>query len=225
MRIAIQLLTLFLISGPVFAGGLENIPIWDLRPPQRTMSAKDAALASIKIAHDFLEVLKEYQQEKVLQPELCKSHKDDSLGCAVTKWRKLRGELQFLPRREQVEKVNQYFNQVPYQLNQKVWGIDMWVPPLDFMARNAGDCKEYAISKYLMLRELGFHPEELWLLQVLLVEQKIGHLVLIVNLEGRSHVLDNRVGLEKEVWKRPSISIFNEEEFRVSIYSKGIRNQ
>ncbi|MEE9317347.1 MAG: transglutaminase-like cysteine peptidase, partial [Rhodospirillales bacterium] len=79
------------------------------------------------------------------------------------------------------------------------WGRkDYWATPAEFMA-NFGDCEDYAIIKYLSLRNLGFREEELRVVAVKDLNLKVGHAVLVVVWKDpktgkkRSLLLDNQI--------------------------------
>jgi predicted transglutaminase-like cysteine proteinase len=69
---------------------------------------------------------------------------------------------------------------------------DRWTAPLASFAAGRGDCEDYAIAKYVILREAGFPLADL---RFLLVRDRIArddHAVLAARLEGRWLILDNR---------------------------------
>ena len=69
---------------------------------------------------------------------------------------------------------------------------DLWSAPLASFASGLGDCEDYAIAKYVLLRESGIEAEDMRLL--LVRDTFIGqdHAVLAVREEGRWLILDNR---------------------------------
>jgi predicted transglutaminase-like cysteine proteinase len=69
---------------------------------------------------------------------------------------------------------------------------DFWASPLQTLASGAGDCEDYAIVKYVALRELGILPEDLRLVIVQDDKHEIGHAVVAVRYEQRWLILDNR---------------------------------
>jgi predicted transglutaminase-like cysteine proteinase len=69
---------------------------------------------------------------------------------------------------------------------------DFWASPLQTMASGAGDCEDYAIVKYVALRELGVPPDDLRLVIVQDEKREIGHAVVAVRYEQRWLILDNR---------------------------------
>jgi predicted transglutaminase-like cysteine proteinase len=69
---------------------------------------------------------------------------------------------------------------------------DRWSAPLATFATAKGDCEDYAIAKYVALREAGFPEAEL---RVVLVRDRAvrqDHAVLAARLEDRWLILDNR---------------------------------
>ncbi|MEH2513021.1 putative transglutaminase-like cysteine proteinase [Nitrobacteraceae bacterium AZCC 1564] len=70
--------------------------------------------------------------------------------------------------------------------------IDVWSSPLASLGSGRGDCEDYAIAKYVLLREAGVAEQDL---RVLLVRDRAvreDHAVLAVRLDGVWTVLDNR---------------------------------
>jgi len=70
--------------------------------------------------------------------------------------------------------------------------IDRWAPPLDALARGAGDCEDYAITKYAALRVAGVDDADLRLVVVHDIRLREDHAVLAARLDGHWLVLDNR---------------------------------
>ena len=69
---------------------------------------------------------------------------------------------------------------------------DRWSTPLASFATAKGDCEDYAIAKYVALREAGFPQEEMRLVLVRDRAVRQDHAVLATYLEGRWLILDNR---------------------------------
>jgi predicted transglutaminase-like cysteine proteinase len=68
---------------------------------------------------------------------------------------------------------------------------DVWATPLMSFASRAGDCEDYAIAKYVALREIGIAAADLRLVIVQDNESHQGHAVTAVKYEGHWLVLDN----------------------------------
>jgi predicted transglutaminase-like cysteine proteinase len=70
--------------------------------------------------------------------------------------------------------------------------LDRWSSPLSTLSSGRGDCEDYAIAKYIALRETGIADNDLRLVIVRNVPLRSDHAVLTVRLDGRWIVLDNR---------------------------------
>jgi len=103
-------------------------------------------------------------------------------------------EAQQVAGREKLDAVNRMVNSaILYTSDLAQHGIaDLWSPPLATLASGRGDCEDYAIAKYVLLRESGIADQDLRLL--LVHDRSIGqdHAVLAVREAGRWLILDNR---------------------------------
>ena len=104
---------------------------------------------------------------------------------------------------EQLQAVNQFLNDWRYKADDHNYGRrDYWATPLEFI-RQSGDCEDYAIAKYVTLRQLGFTPEQLRVVVVRDVVRDLAHAVLAVYLDDEVFILDN---LTKAVLPQERIS-------------------
>jgi predicted transglutaminase-like cysteine proteinase len=69
---------------------------------------------------------------------------------------------------------------------------DRWASPLMTFASGAGDCEDYAIAKYVALREIGFEDNDLRLVIVHNHAASEDHAVAAVRHENRWLILDNK---------------------------------
>lgn len=91
----------------------------------------------------------------------------------------------------QLRTVNRFLNGWRYRSDAENYGRrDYWATPLEFL-RRSGDCEDYAIIKYVSLRQLGFAAEELRVVVVRDIERDIAHAVLAVYLDDDVYILDN----------------------------------
>ena len=72
---------------------------------------------------------------------------------------------------------------------------DRWSAPLASFAAAKGDCEDYAIAKYMALREAGVARENLQLVLVRDRAVRQDHAVLAARLDDRWLILDNRQSL------------------------------
>jgi predicted transglutaminase-like cysteine proteinase len=69
---------------------------------------------------------------------------------------------------------------------------DYWASPLQTLASGAGDCEDFAILKYVALRELGVGADDLRFVIVQDDRRRTEHAILAVRSERKWMVLDNR---------------------------------
>ena len=69
---------------------------------------------------------------------------------------------------------------------------DFWSAPLATLGAGAGDCEDYAIAKYVALRESGIIPNDLRLMIVHDLKHRTDHAVVAVRHEEEWLLLDNR---------------------------------
>lgn len=95
---------------------------------------------------------------------------------------------------EKLEKVNDFFNKVPYGKDIDIWGIsDYWATRYEFIGKDKGDCEDYVIAKYFTLLELGVDSSKLFMSYVRSSKFDAAHMVLTYYETPKSIplVLDN----------------------------------
>jgi predicted transglutaminase-like cysteine proteinase len=92
---------------------------------------------------------------------------------------------------DQLISVNRFLNNWQYKPDSDNYGRrDYWATPLEFL-RRSGDCEDYAIVKYVTLRQLGYPAERLRLVVVRDTVRELAHAVLAVYLDDGVYVMDN----------------------------------
>jgi predicted transglutaminase-like cysteine proteinase len=96
--------------------------------------------------------------------------------------------------RERLDAVNQAVNQaIRYTTDMEQHGVaDLWSAPLATFTSGRGDCEDYAIAKYVALREAGVAAEDLRILLVRDAAVREDHAVLAARQSGHWFILDNR---------------------------------
>jgi predicted transglutaminase-like cysteine proteinase len=113
--------------------------------------------------------------------------------CNFDKWMAFLDGLKDKDLVTQIRDINDYMNRAPYITDPVNWGEkDFWATPGEFMAK-FGDCEDYAISKYMSLRYLGYEEKDLRVVAVKDLNLKIGHAILVVFYQGTPYVLDNQI--------------------------------
>jgi predicted transglutaminase-like cysteine proteinase len=118
-------------------------------------------------------------------------------GCdgeaACDEWRELLGALDGLDLRAKLDLVNAAVNRHPYVASQRNWGeSNHWETPFEFL-RKSGQCQDYAITKYLLLRAAGVPAAQLRVLVLRDTELGLDHAVTVVYVDGEAFLLDNQI--------------------------------
>ena len=112
----------------------------------------------------------------------------------VQKWRGILLSDPQVDESHKLELVNRFFNSLPFVSDQEHWGkMDYWATPTEFLATNGGDCEDFAIAKYLTLREIGVPAERLRITYVKAMTLNQAHMVLTYypTPDAEPLVLDN----------------------------------
>ncbi|HVT53162.1 MAG TPA: transglutaminase-like cysteine peptidase [Dongiaceae bacterium] len=97
----------------------------------------------------------------------------------------------------QIKLANSLMNnpaQHPYIEDINNWGVaEYWATAYQFM-RKSGDCEDFSIAKYMLLKAAGFPIENMRIVAVRIKSLGgIGHAILVVYQGNQAFVLDNRV--------------------------------
>lgn len=108
-----------------------------------------------------------------------------------------------------LQRVNQFFNKVPFASDLQHWGVqDYWATPVEMLSSFGGDCEDYSIGKYLSLREIGIPISKLRITYVRATGFDESHMVLayypspdadpliLDNLSGDIRLASQRTDLE-----------------------------
>ena len=92
---------------------------------------------------------------------------------------KLINRIEPLSERKKLDEVNRFVNKVRFTSDQNAWGVkDYWARPVEFLGRNKGDCEDFVITKYFMLRKSGVSEERLFFTYVKALKLNQAHMVL-----------------------------------------------
>jgi predicted transglutaminase-like cysteine proteinase len=115
----------------------------------------------------------------------------DPAGADVRTWRSFAAALSPGDRLAQLRAVNTAVNAYPYISDVVNWGkADFWETPMEFLQR-AGDCEDFAVTKYMLLRALGVAVDDMRVTVVDDPHLGVTHAVLLVTTGDRYYVLDN----------------------------------
>ncbi|WP_105901330.1 transglutaminase-like cysteine peptidase [Vibrio gangliei] len=136
----------------------------------------------------------------------------------VKAWLELTHSLQQQPLSSQLNNVNNFFNQLVFIDDIKLWGLkDYWASPLEFLNVGGGDCEDFSIAKYTSLRKLGINDQKLRLIYVKSLRLNQFHMVVAYYETPSSMplILDN---IESEI--KPA----NQRSDLVPVYSFNATN-
>lgn len=113
--------------------------------------------------------------------------------CDKATWKKFVDSLTTYDVGTQAKTVHKRLNDKRYILDIVNWGLnDYWATPFQFMRKN-GDCEDYAIGKYMVLKALGFPVDQMRIVVLMDLNLNLVHAVLVVNVDGQSLLLDNQI--------------------------------
>jgi predicted transglutaminase-like cysteine proteinase len=123
--------------------------------------------------------------------------------------------------------VNDFFNRIPYKTDQAHWRqLDYWATPAESVSSNGGDCEDYAIAKYYLLKELGVPISRLRITYVKAIRLNEAHMVLAYYAQPDADplILDNIENGVRPASERNDlvpVYVFNDDE--VAILSNNMR--
>lgn len=93
-----------------------------------------------------------------------------------------------------LERVNEFFNNVKYASDRDIYGVsDYWATPWEFLGKDRGDCEDYVIAKYFVLKSLGVDYKKMYFTYVKSSKFSETHMVLTYFATPTSEplILDN----------------------------------
>lgn len=123
---------------------------------------------------------------------------DDAAGAQdrarLKAYRAILGKLENERRGLQIPKVNYMVNRLlAYRDDARLWQAgEYWASPAESLSRRAGDCEDYAILKYALLRDLGVADADMRIVVLRDTAARQHHAVLSVRHNGTWLILDNR---------------------------------
>ncbi len=156
----------------------------------------------------WLDVLDRWRREQSEATAICD---DDSEGACVPKdWARLVQELKGAGLRTSVQRVNEAINRYPFVASTQNWGKQYWETPFEFV-RHGGQCQDYAIAKFMLLRELGVANEKLRFVIVQDLRDGDMHAVSVAYVDDDVMLMDNLLAQAESTtrvtWYMPYYSI------------------
>jgi predicted transglutaminase-like cysteine proteinase len=98
--------------------------------------------------------------------------------------------------------------------------IDVWSSPLVTFTNGAGDCEDYAIAKFVALRQTGISPEDLRIVIMRDTVHGEDHAVAAARLDGHWLTLDNRrMAMVEDAYVRNYRPLFVIDQYGVKRYA------
>ena len=111
--------------------------------------------------------------------------------------------------------VNTWVNFIKYKRDIDLYGVrDYWATLYEFVGKNGGDCEDYTIAKYYILKELGIDPHKMKFVYVIYKNRRgklVSHMVLAYFTVPRPKtkndilILDNNNRLVLPASRRPDL--------------------
>jgi len=135
--------------------------------------------------------LTRYVQEQPMETATCSPSAFNR--CYLQNWKAFVDGLRGRDKMDILRSVNRFANRHPYVTDPTNYGVpDYWATPIEFLNKD-GDCEDYAITKFMSLKELGFDDSEMRVVVLQDLNLRAAHAVLVVYLDGTAWLLDNQV--------------------------------
>lgn len=158
--------------------------------PADLFGYQQTAKSNIDIFPQWVSVLERYLADNLRDGD-CRGGKLNT--CYLRDWRLFLDQVRELQPLEQIRQVNRYANNKDYVLDLDNYGLeDYWAIPREFLL-NGGDCEDYAITKLLSLRWLGYSADTLRIVVLQDTNLRIAHAVLALGRGDDILILDNQV--------------------------------
>lgn len=171
----------------ILAAGILHAHAFDFLPAERET---EMPTSSSERFHEMLERHRVIDLLPVEAEIMCEI--GDSLSCGKMRFYQKVQELSEYEGIDLLVRLEELYDSIPYARDHENFGQDdYWATPEEFLERRLGDCEEYAIAKYLTLKELGWSDDDMRI--VVLWDSRIQehHAVVAVRHEGREWLLDN----------------------------------
>ncbi len=128
---------------------------WATPPQQAPQLISPAEISKIKAKHGFL------------------------VAKRLEAWQDLINKAYTKPERLQLKLINDFFNRANFVSDQNNWDKqDYWATPTEMLIKDAADCEDFVIAKFVSLKAVGIKPEKLYLSYVKAIRLKQSHMVL-----------------------------------------------
>ena len=182
------------LTGEAAAQTLQDFMKSTREEGQALFGSTEISAANLTALPQWARVLSKMKTERP-QFRACLDNKAACSAAGLRAWREVADTAKGKPELEVLKTVNGYFNRWPYKLDRELYGVsEFWATPQEFMKRS-GDCEDYAISKFFVLRDLGYANDQLRIVILMDRIRRMGHAVLAVYALGDILILDSLTDL------------------------------
>ncbi len=137
-------------------------------------------------------VLRRFADAQRIDATRCAATANDK-SCRLDDWEKIIADARPLSHIEQLRLVNDRMNSKRYIVDPVNWGTnDYWATVFEFLDRN-GDCEDYAVSKYVTLRKLGWSADSMRIVILRDTKLNLNHAILAAYTDEGIYIGDNQV--------------------------------
>src|SRR5467141_369173 len=168
----------------------------------------------------WLGVERKLDDERV-QLALCDGDRDRCVSPAALRFLAIVDNAKAREGRARLGEINRAINLAIHPMSDlaQYGEIDVWSSPLVTFTNGAGDCEDYAIAKFVALRQAGISPEDL---RIVIMRDTIhgeDHAVAAARLDGRWLTLDNRpMAMVEDTYVRNYRPLFVIDQYGVMQY-------
>jgi predicted transglutaminase-like cysteine proteinase len=145
------------------------------------------------LRENWVDVERKLHDERV-QLALCDGDRERCVSPAALRFLAIVDDARAKDGRARLGEINRAINLAirPVSDLAQYGAIDVWSSPLVTFATGAGDCEDYAIAKFVALRQAGISPDDLRIVVMRDTIRGEDHAVAAVRLDGHWLMLDNR---------------------------------
>lgn len=181
-------------GGSAAAQTLQDFMKSNREAGQALFGSTEISAANLTALPQWARVLSKMSIER-RQFRACLDNEAACTAAGLKSWREVVVSTRGKPEIEVLKTVNGYFNRWPYKIDRELHGVsEFWATPQEFMKRS-GDCEDYAIAKFFVLRDLGYANEQLRIVILMDRIRRIGHAVLAVYVMGDILIMDSLTDL------------------------------
>jgi predicted transglutaminase-like cysteine proteinase len=180
-----------------------------------------SALSAGAVREKWLGVERKLDDERV-QLALCDGDRDRCVSPAAVRFLAIVDAARTREGRARLGEINRAINLAirPMSDLAQYGEIDVWSSPLVTFANGAGDCEDYAIAKFVALRQAGISPDDI---RIVIMRDTIrgeDHAVAAARLDGHWLTLDNRrMAMVEDVYVRNYRPLFVIDQHGVMQYA------